>query len=317
MAPSASASASPVVANTASSLTAAASARKETDTSIAPSLATRTRTTTNSATASSDESNKDDKSGGLSTGAIVAIVVCSIVAGAGLLAWTLFRKLKLKNNRFNEREQPLDFSPNSGGDDLFEKSLQRSASVASADRQRRELVAELDNDSLTAGIPEHDFTAGPQPYGYGADYGNGADYGTGYDFSSPRNEGFDPNYSYAVHDQAAMYPEHGYAGDYPAGEYPTQDYHGAHGGADGYDQHGYPQQQQYSANDGYSPTERGGPAPAPTAAAGPTAPLSSRGHTPAQQFDAFSGSDFEITARPTGGAMGDAGPYAQAASYRY
>lgn len=186
-----------------------------------------------------------------------------------------------------------------GGDDLFEKSLQRSASVASADRQRRELVAELDQDSLTAGVPEHDFTAGAaQPYGYAAD-----PYNNGYDFSSPREEGYDPNYGYPAHpgQAAAMYPEHGYAG----GEYPTQDtYHG-----DGYEQHGYQQQAGY-AGDGYSPTERGGPA-------GPTSPLSPHGHPAQPQFDAFSGSDFEITARPTGGAMGDAGPYAQAASYRY
>lgn len=269
---------------------------RETDTSIAPSLATRTRTATKSATASSDESNKNNKeSGGLSTGAIIAIVVCAVVAGAAFLAWTLFRKLKLKNNRFNDRSQPVDFSPDNGpmgGDDLFEKSLQRSASVASADRQRRELVAELDHDhSLTAGIPEHDFTAGAaQPYGYGAD-----PYNNGYDFSSPRNDGYDPNYGYPARpDQAAMYPEHGYAG-----EYPTQDtFHG-----DGYQQNGYQQQAGY-AGDGYSPTERGGP-------------TSPHGHPAQPQFDAFSGSDFEITARPTGGAMGDAGPYAQAASYRY
>lgn len=250
--------------------------------SATPSLVTKTRAAvTQSSTASAAPSNDDKKSGGLSTGAIIAIVVCAVVAGAGFLAWTLFRKLKLRNNRFHERSQPLDFSPGNpmGGDDLFEKSLQRSASVASADRQRRELVAELDHDHLTAGIPDHDFTAGPtQAYAYGHQYDNG------YDFSAPGQD-----FGYEAHpgQAAAVYPEHGYAGDHP-----QQDtYHG-----DGLDQHAH--QQQY-AGDGYSPTERAAPPPQ-----GPA-------------FDAFAGSDFAVTARPTGGAMGEAGPYAQAASYRY
>lgn len=202
--------------------------------------------------------------------------------------------------------QPIDFSPNGGDmhDDFIEKTLQRSASVTSADRQRQEFVADLEHDhnSLTHGIPEHDFTAGtaagavtyghydPDPYEHDPySRSPGA-----YDFSNPT--GGDYDYPAAPEAAAAGYPsqhqQHLEQQQYYSQDYPTQD-SGHHGHDDGY------------ANLQRGPSVNAGDFSAP--------PVSSR------PFDPLAGSDFAVGAggRPTGGQHGAEGPYAQAATYRY
>ena len=81
------------------------------------------------------------------------------------------RKLKYrKSDRFEDRLKPIDFSPGQDGhdDDFIEKTLYRTASTASADRQRQQFVKELETDpNYIAGIPEHDFTAAPNHSAYG------------------------------------------------------------------------------------------------------------------------------------------------------
>lgn len=171
-----------------------------------------------------------------------------------------------------------------GDDDFLEKTLQRSASVTSADRQRQQFVADLEKDnSLTAGIPEHDFTAGhsqaaynqydPDPYEYDP-YARAQPY----DFSQPRTDQ-EVDYPAMPEPTHNTYPPT--ATTPPAGtyypDYPTQDHH---------------------SDETYSPVQRG----------------PSINHYPPKVVDPLAMSDFSVGGRPSAGRDS---PYAQAAAFRY
>ncbi|KAL7423022.1 hypothetical protein Q5752_002321 [Cryptotrichosporon argae] len=286
-------------------------------TQVSTTVVTRTSSTSSSVTtvrstaaAASSSAASSSSSSGIGHTAIIAIVVVASVVGLAAAGWTIFRKWKLRpSNRFDERMKPINFSPHGGHDDFLEKTLQRTASNASADRQRQQLVAELDS-SLVAGVPEHDFTAGgEQPYAY--------------------------NDQYAYQEQYEYQGEHGYeAGGYPpaAGDanynydHPTQDEgyryedaaHSAHGpsaSAHGHEQ-AMPEPNEYqpAAHAAYADPGYGEPQQY-------TQPLSPGGYADVRRdggnsgsfmAETFPASDFEL-GRPTGGAEG---PYAQAATYR-
>lgn len=270
-------------------------------------LITSTKTQSASASASLAASDSDNDSKGLPKGALIAIIVCAVVIGVAAIAWTLFRKWKLRPSKgFDQRMQPIDFSPNNNtdmGDDFFEKTMARDAD---AERQRQQFVTELDKDATLVGDLQHDFTAGPATgtYGYQPDpYGGpgGADpYARtdGYDFSAPRNDWDYPQ----VPDAAATgYPPQpgvgAGVGAYYAGDYPTQDT-ADHAGSYG-DHHS-------NQGHGYADLQRG-----------PSVGHSASGHVQPQEFNPLGGSDFAISGRPTDSSAGPASPYAQAATYRY
>ncbi|RXK37713.1 hypothetical protein M231_05046 [Tremella mesenterica] len=185
---------------------------------------TKTITSTSKTTASASasavkaDSDSDKSSSGLSKPALIGIIVAAAIVGLFAAGWTAFRKWKLKpSNRFDSKMRPIDFSPHNdalGTDDFFEKTLQRTASHSSADRQRQQFVSELDQPHLVDGVPEHDFTAGAV---------NGAGHGAAYDAYEQ-----DPYAHAEQYDYDAAYqhqpPQHEYAYDAHHGyEYPTQD----------------------------------------------------------------------------------------------
>lgn len=256
-------------------------------------VGSRTLVTTRTAKASGTSAAAKDEgedSGGLPKGALIAIIVCSVFIGVGGIAWTLFRKWKLKPSKgFDQRMQPIDFSPNNNndmGDDFFEKTMARDAD---AERQRQQFCIELDNDpqkdATLVGDLQHDFTAGPAHGGYGyqpSPYGAGP---ADYDFSAPAND-WDTG--------ATGYPpqQGGYYNEYPTQDSPDQ--HSAHG-------HGsYADHSQHGHAAGYADLQRG--------------PSAGGAHAPsALDF----GSDFAVSGRPTDSSAGPASPYAQAATFRY
>lgn len=276
-------------------------------------------------TTSSDaaaESTGEKKTGGLSQSALIAIIVVASVVGAVGIGWTLFRKWKLRpSGRFDEKMRPIDFSPHAGGmgDDFLEKTLQRSASNVSADRQRQALVAELDHNHVP-GVPEHDFTAGTGYAGAGVGAGVGA--GAGYAYHSQAYDDYYqqqqgthgyppmPHGSHALQGQAYGRQEEDAYGGY---DYPGQD------GSDAY-AHAHAQQ-GHDQGQGYTDLKRGDSV---GAYSHPTSAGYGQGHEqyPPQQPHSQQGQgeygDFpesgNYLGRPTGGAEG---PYAQAAQYRY
>ena len=82
----------------------------------------------------------------------------------------------------------------------LEKTLHRTTSNSSADRQRRQFVSELEDPNQVAGIPEHDFTAGAA--GHGA-----------YSFYDQDPYSHAEQYDY----------DHVYEAYHPNDEYPSQD----------------------------------------------------------------------------------------------
>ncbi|WWC88494.1 uncharacterized protein L201_003405 [Kwoniella dendrophila CBS 6074] len=256
-----------------------------------------------SSTAESAESEK--KSSGLGKTALIAIIVVASVVGAAGIGWTLFRKWKLRpSNRFDKRMNPIDFSPDNGdmNDDFFEKTLQRTASNSSASRQRRELVAELDDPNAVPGVPTHDFTAGTAGVGayamYNQDpYSHAEQYDYEAAYNQPGQHGYDQN-------------QHGY----DQHQYPPQAMTQDHQGYAGYQ--GAPTQDTDASNAGYADLQRGN-----SIGSG-----SGHGHnhngSHMHQHDqgvypgelTFPSADqYGALGRPTGGAEG---PYAQAAQYR-
>ncbi|BEJ17089.1 hypothetical protein CspHIS471_0604900 [Cutaneotrichosporon sp. HIS471] len=245
------------------------------------------KTSTAKASTTSGAAKEGEESGGLPKGALIAIIVCSVVIGVGGIAWTLFRKWKLKPSKgFDQRMQPIDFRPGTDmGDDFFEKTMARDAD---AERQRQQFCIELDNDSqkdaTLVGDIQHDFTAGPATNGYG--YQPSA-YGQDYDFSAPRND-WDAG--------ATGYPPQpgAYYSEYPTQDSPDQHSALGHGSYADHSQHGHA--------GGYADLQRG----------------SSVGHAPAPAPAAVDfGADFAVSGRPTDSSAGAASPYAQAATYRY
>ncbi|WWD04993.1 hypothetical protein V865_003064 [Kwoniella europaea PYCC6329] len=253
--------------------------------------------TTNKASSTAESAEGEKKSSGIGKTALIAIIVVASVVGAAGIGWTLFRKWKLRpSNRFGKRMNPIDFSPNNGdmNDDFFEKTLQRTASNSSASRQRRELVAELDDPNHVPGVPPHDFTAGTagvgayamynqDPYAHAEQY----DYEAAYDQQGQPQHGYD---QYQYPPQAVTQDHQGYA-TYQ-GAPPTQDDAGyadlqrgnSIGSGSGHG-HGHVQAMHQHDQQGVYPGELSFP----------------------------NASEYGALGRPTGGADG---PYAQAAQYR-
>ena len=186
----------------------------------------------------------------------------------------------------------------------LEKRLQRSASNASADRQRQALVAELDhsphgNANYVAGVPEHDFTAGAGVgYAGGAGVGAGGGYGAyqsqAYDdyYASQQQGGNVHGYPPLPHDHAHGYA-HAHAQD--GYDYPGQD------GQDAYGQ----QQGAISAGAGYTDLKRGDSVGAyshPSTAGYAAAPQQYQ-QQHQQEYADFPESG-NYLGRPTGGAEG-------------
>ncbi|ADV21938.1 hypothetical protein I305_01979 [Cryptococcus gattii E566] len=173
--------------------------------------ASRSATHSSTASATSEADNASSKSSGLSKPALIAIIVVASVVGLAAIGWTAFRKWKLRpSNRFDSKMMPIDFSPQNGNmdDDFFEKTLQRTTSQSSANRQRQELVAQLDDDpNHVAGVPEHDFTAsaGVGAYGYQHDQYAGEQYE--YD---QYGGGYDNTYEHAYPPLPSHAMQHGY-----------------------------------------------------------------------------------------------------------
>lgn len=249
--------------------------------SIVTSLLTSGRP---SASAASANENTTESKGGLSKSALIIIIVVASVVGAAAIGWTTFRKWKLRpSNRFDRKLKPIDFSPHNDGlgDDFLEKTMQRSPSNASLDRQRQQFVVDLETEpNHVPGIPEHDFTAGSNATGYVA---------------APYNQDVYNADPFA----------HAQAYDYDQGYYVQQrhQYEAQHGCSE----HDYPTQDQH-AHEGYADLQRGNSVGSGSG--------SGHGHGHGcQQY--VQPSDFPnpntYLGRPTGG--GD-GPYAQAVNYR-
>ncbi|WRT67899.1 uncharacterized protein IL334_004873 [Kwoniella shivajii] len=261
--------------------------------------------TTHKASSTAESAETEKKSSGLSKTALIAIIVVASVVGAAGIGWTLFRKWKLRpSNRFGKKMNPIDFSPhnNDMNDDFFEKTLQRTASNSSASRQRRELVAELDDPHAVPGVPPHDFTAGTA--------GVGAGVGAGYAMYNQDPYSHAEQYDYETaydqhqqHPQGDIYDQHQH--QYPPSAY-TQDPQGYAGYV------GAPTQDQ-PINDGYADLQRGNSIGSGSG--------HGHGHVQALHHDqqvypgelSFPSADQYGLGRPTGGAEG---PYAQAAQYR-
>jgi hypothetical protein len=123
----------------------------------------------------------------------------------------------------------------------LEKTLHRSTSNSSVDRQRQQYATELDDPNHVAGIPEHDFTAGPahgayaegavgdtynqDPYYHAQAY----EYEHGYNnhtHAYPPTGAYDHTaYPAQAEDGAAVPHQYGdsYGGSYVTNEYPNQD----------------------------------------------------------------------------------------------
>ncbi|WVN85140.1 uncharacterized protein L203_100282 [Cryptococcus depauperatus CBS 7841] len=271
--------------------------------------------------ASSTASSAADKdhgksSSGLSKSALIAIIVVASVVGLVAIGWTAFRKWKLRpSNRFDSKMQPIDFSPQKDGgmdDDFFEKTLQRSASQNSTNRQRQELVAQLDDPNHVPGVPTHDFTAGAAvgagvgAYGYQDQYAE------------------EQQYEYDQYNQYAHGYEHAY---------PPQPSHVAPHGYDYSPDIQNPAVAMTSHPDGYADLQRGpsngsgsDPAQAYTTGSGENVVNANVSHAysePGQAIEhetapqpqlQFPSAEQYTLSRPTQGAEG---LYAQAANYRH
>lgn len=245
------------------SIVSTPSAASSSSTTLARSIVTLITTSSHSRPSASSTAVSDTatttKSGGLSHTALIVIIVvasCVVLAAVG---WTAFRKWKLRpSNRFDDKMKPIDFSPQNDGldDDFLEKTLHRSNSTSSAAGQRQQFVSELDHPNMLAGIPDHDFTAGPgQMQGdnavYDVDQYNRDPYGHQQQYEYD-NYGYQPQQGQYDHQQQHVYPP-GAGHEYAAHDYPTQDEPAGAGYADvqrdhstggsghghGYD-HGYP-----------------------------------------------------------------------------
>lgn len=93
---------------------------------ILPPMTTATATLAGSA--SSNAAGSSTSSGGLSKGALIAIIVGSVVAGI-IIIWTIIRKVKFSpSKRFENKLAPIEYIPGerggAGGDaDSFDEGL--------------------------------------------------------------------------------------------------------------------------------------------------------------------------------------------------
>ncbi|WVQ72804.1 hypothetical protein IAR50_002364 [Cryptococcus sp. DSM 104548] len=266
---SASSSATPSTTTVAQSTTSAATSSSATrassttdhSTVVLVTTASRSSSSASSTATSANDSTDSSSSSGLSKGALVAIIVVASIVGLVIIGWTAFRKWKLRpSNRFGNKMQPIDFSPQNDNmdDDFFEKTLHRTASQSSTNRQRQELVAQLDDPNQVPGVPPHDFTAG-------------AAVGAGVGAYGYHDDGYGHAEQYEYDQYAAAYPEHAGQG-YPEhqGQFPEHEgYNGegqaygeaygdgtAYGGEQAYgeyphQEHAYPPQPSHAVPHGY------------------------------------------------------------------
>ena len=204
------------------------------------SVVTMTRTASDRVSASADAANgsSEEKKGGLSKLAMIIIIVIASVVAIGAALVFGIRKWKLRpSNRFDSRLKPIDFSPhNDGMEDVFlEKTHHRTASNASADRQRQQFVKELEADpNYVAGVPEHDFTASANHAGYGAydetytDTYNNDPFARAEAYEYDQDDyyhGQNAQQGYAPSAGHVEFPSHGmHAQDYPTQDQPEEGY---------------------------------------------------------------------------------------------
>ncbi|OXG27242.1 hypothetical protein C367_02673 [Cryptococcus neoformans Ze90-1] len=280
---------------TSSSSSSSISSTAAHSTVVLVTTASRSATQSSTASSTSEADNSSTGSSGLSKPALIAIIVVASVVGLAAIGWTAFRKWKLRpSNRFDSKMMPIDFSPQNDtmDDDFFEKTLQRTTSQSSANRQRQELVAQLDDDpNQVAGVPEHDFTAGAGVGAYGYQHDQYA--GEQYEYDQ-YNAGYDNAYDHAYPPHPSHAMQHGY-------EY----------GQDGTLQQ--PATAVTTDSEGYAELQRG-----PSIGSG-----SGHGHGQAPMMNdagvypgelQFPVADTYGLGRPTHVADG---PYAQAANFRY
>ncbi|RSH91024.1 hypothetical protein EHS25_010200 [Saitozyma podzolica] len=302
------------VPSSSSTTTAAGIVTRTTSSALSVTTATKTSSSSASATAANDSTSTT--SSGLSKPALIAIVVVASVVGLAAIGWTAFRKWKLRpSGRFDKKMKPIDFGPHGVDDDFLEKTLHRSTSNSSVDRQRQQYATELDDPNHVAGIPEHDFTAGPA---HGA-YAEGA-------VGETYNQ--DPYYHAQAYEYEQGYNNHSHAypptGAYDHTAYPAQAEDGAavphqygesYGGS--YAANEYPNQDQ-PVQDGYADLHRGNSGGSGGHGHEYGQGGSAHGHAamsmpqPQVYPDEFPSPDTYL-GRPTGG---NEGPYAQAAQYR-
>ncbi|ORX37320.1 hypothetical protein BD324DRAFT_650920 [Kockovaella imperatae] len=172
-------------------------------------------------TTQSDNAETNDNIGGLPRTTFIIIIVVASVLVLVALAWTAFRKWKLRpSRRFDSKMAPVDFSPNGlgGNDDFLEKTLHRSASSSSLDRQRQQFIADLDRDGpdYVEGVPQHDFTAGASGMQYDSNMYNHDP------FAHSAAYDYDTSYYHQAHQPIAPLPPAAVA-EYGSHDYPTQD----------------------------------------------------------------------------------------------
>ncbi|EJD03711.1 uncharacterized protein FOMMEDRAFT_139876 [Fomitiporia mediterranea MF3/22] len=180
------------------------------DLSISSNQPTQTFTSTlsnaeSSATESATTTGATSKSISKTTITIIAVVAASI--GGAAIIWTIIRKWKFRPSaEFEDRMQPIDWSPESTHAQTGGPGLNRSASQAS----HGSFISGSEHGSLTgprpyapgtgnlvADIPPHDFTAGPAHLGGGyADLTRGPSPGPQMSQAVARGPSFNRGYGY-------------------------------------------------------------------------------------------------------------------------
>ncbi|KAI8990479.1 hypothetical protein BD414DRAFT_521698 [Trametes punicea] len=93
---------------------------------------------------------------------IIVLVVVASSIGAIALAWTIFRKWKLRpSHGFDDRMQPIDWQPTTPEDAGIIPNHRRAASNASHGSFHSSGHSDGGHAPALQPLPEHDFTAGP------------------------------------------------------------------------------------------------------------------------------------------------------------
>ena len=136
------------------------------------------------------------------------IVAIAASVGAIALAWTIFRKWKLRpSSSFDDRMQPIDWQPTTPEDAGIIPSHRRAGSNAS--HGSFQSSSHGHGQAALQPLPEHDFTAGPTSLapvgGYAdlqrgpspqpnmAELSRGPSLTRGYDYGAPAHHGYDYN----------------------------------------------------------------------------------------------------------------------------
>ncbi|KAH9944201.1 uncharacterized protein BXZ73DRAFT_87149 [Epithele typhae] len=120
-------------------------------TSVVPGSTSSSPSSNNQTTSASTDSKK------ITTATLTVIVAVAASVGAVALAWTLFRKWKLRpSSNFDDRMQPIDWQPTTN-DDSGLPTHRRTNSNAS----HGSFHSSTHHGTNASSLPEHDFTAGP------------------------------------------------------------------------------------------------------------------------------------------------------------